>query len=657
MRLEIALIGNPNSGKTTLFNELTGDNKSVGNWTGVTVNLEIGHFHYQDKIIDTVDLPGIYSLFTHSPEQLTACEYLLNYHPDVIINVVDATNLERNLYLTTQLLETGVPLVVALNMCDELTKQGLALDTAELALQLGAPCIRISATQRIGLDKLLQKAVGAALQPRALNPGKLAERFSAPINAKLNEIQRQLDTATLPAHISPRWAALQMLEEHWPGDIPPALQGTGDTWEAKIGEERYRIVAEIVALSIESSPSVKRNELTRRLDNLLCHRLWALPIFFCVMLLVFGLSFGPPGNFIKGLLERSLLTWLPAAVSRGLVAVGSADMLQSLLVEGIISGVGGVLVFLPQLMILFLCLALMEFSGYMARAAFLTDKLLGRFGLSGMSFIPMILGFGCSVPAIMATRALESKRERLLTLAVIPFMSCGARMPVYALFAGAFFAHAASLVIFSLYLLGLAVGLATAVLLRPVIMKKEQPLFLMEMPPYRKPVWHCVWRTVWVRAWEFISRAVSIILIASVIIWFLNHFTWGFSYTADSAGSLLQILGQRLAPLFGPLGFGQWPFTVALLSGFMAKEAVVASLNVLLADQVGLAVVLGGLLSPAAAYAFLVFVLLYTPCIATVAALKRESGSLKFLFGYMTYQLAAAWLISFLIFRLASLFA
>jgi ferrous iron transport protein B len=374
------------------------------------------------------------------------------------------------------------------------------------------------------------------------------------------------------------------------------------------------------------------------------------------MLLIFGLSFGPPGNFIKHLFERALLVWLPAMLSHGLVAAGAGEMTRSLLTEGIIPGVGGVLVFLPQLTILFLCLALMEFSGYMARAAFLTDKLLGRFRLSGMSFIPMVLGFGCSVPAIMATRALENKRERLLTMTVIPFMSCGARMPVYALFAGAFFARGQSLIIFSLYLLGVAVGLATALLLRPLIMRKEQPLFLMEMPPYRKPVWHCVARTVWVRAWDFISRAGVIILIASVIIWFMNHFNWRFYYTADGAGSLLQSLGQGLAPLFAPLGFGHWPFAVALLSGFMAKEAVVASLSILLTGQLSLSAVLNGLLSPAAAYAFLVFVLLYTPCIATLAAIKRESGSLKFLGGYIAYQLAAAWLISFMIFRLALMF-
>jgi ferrous iron transport protein B len=657
MRLEIALMGNPNSGKTTLFNELTGDNKSVGNWTGVTVTLEIGHFHYQNKIVDIVDLPGIYSLFTHSPEQLTACEYLLNYHPDVIINVVDATNLERNLYLTTQLLETGAPVVVALNMCDELAKEGLALDVAELSRQLGVPCIRISAAQRFGLDNLLQKAVGLALQPHTPGPGKLAERFPAHINAKLAEIQQQADFSGIPAHISPRWAALQMLEEHWPGDIPTALQGMGDSWEAQIGEERYRIVAEIVARVNKLSPPVKRHQLTRRLDAVLCHRLWSLPVFFCLMLMIFGLSFGPPGSFVKGLFESVLLVRLPDALASGLAAIGAGEIIRSLLVEGIIFGVGGVLVFLPQLMILFFCLALLEFSGYMARAAFLTDKLLARFGLSGMSFIPMILGFGCSVPAIMATRALENKRERLLTMTVIPFMSCGARMPVYALFAGAFFARGQSLIIFSLYLLGVAVGLATAALLRPLIMKKEQPLFLMEMPPYRKPLWHCVGRTVWVRAWDFISRAGTILLIASIIIWFLNHFTGNFSYSAEGADSLLQNLGQLLTPLFAPLGFGYWPFAVALLCGFMAKEAVVASLSVLLAGQASLAITLPSLLSPAAAYAFLVFVLLYIPCIATVAAIKRESGGFKFLAGYIAYQLSAAWLISFIVFRLALLFA
>jgi len=649
-------MGNPNCGKTTLFNELTGDNKSVGNWTGVTVTLEIGHFHHQNTIIDIIDLPGIYSLFTHSPEQLTACEYLLNYHPDVIINVVDATNLERNLYLTTQLLETGVPVVVALNMCDELADQGLALNTKALANLLGAPCVRISATKRIGMANLIEKATGLALQPNPPTQGRLAERFPSHINKKLAEVQAVMDTSTIPGHINRRWVALQMLEEHWPGDIPQDLLGAGDTWEAEIGEQRYRIIADILPQVLQRAPLIKGRGLTRRIDAVACHRLWALPVFFAVMMAIFWLSFGPPGNFIKGLFEWVLGKWLPALLTQGLAAVGAGEIIRSLLVEGILFGVGGVLVFLPQLTILFFCLALLEYSGYMARAAFITDKLLARFGLSGMSFIPMILGFGCSVPAIMATRALENKRERLLTMTVIPFMSCGARMPVYALFAGAFFASGHSVLIFSLYILGVLVGLATAMLLKPLIMKEEKPLFLMEMPRYRKPVWHCVGRTVWVRAWDFISRAGTIILMAAIIIWFLNHFTWSFTYTAGGQGSILQSWGHGLTPLFRPLGFGYWPFVVALLAGFMAKEAVVATLSVLLAGGLGLGAALTTMLTPAAACAFLVFVLLYTPCVAAVAALKRESGSLKFLCGYMIYQLLAAWLISLVIYRLVLLF-
>lgn len=655
MKAEIALLGNPNCGKTTLFNELTGDNKTVGNWTGVTVTLEIGHFHYNEQAFDVVDLPGIYSLFTHSPEQITACEYLVNYHPDVLVNIVDSTNLERNLYLTTQLVETGVPVVVALNMEDELLRQGLSLDAKALSEQLGVPCVKISATRRRGIDKLMQTVMDVALHPYRGRPAKLAEFYSPEVRQKIDETLTLIEPSVIPSHLNLRWAALQMLEEHWPGPMPAAVIGCGDDWELKVGEERYAYIRQIVGRVLKKSPLVKRHEFTRKLDRVLCHPLLALPIFVLVMLLIFFFSFGQPGGLITGWFEVFLNEILPRAIAALLAAVQAGPVISSLVLDGIIAGVGGVLVFLPQLMLLFFFLALLEYSGYMARAAFLTDKLLSRFGLSGMSFIPMVLGFGCTVPAIMGCRALENKRERLLTMSVVPFMSCSARMPVYGLFAAAFFAADKWLVISSLYLLGIVVALGTAVILSPMIMKKERPLFLMEMPPYRKPVWHCVWRTLWMRTWDFISRAGSIILIASVIVWFLSNFNLRLQLVADTSTSILSQLGVLIAPLLAPLGLGQWQIAVALLTGFMAKEAVVSTLAVLLAGSGGLELALSALISPAAAYALLVFVLLYTPCVATLAAVRRESSSTGFTLRMIAYQLIVAWLVAFIAYQVGML--
>ncbi len=659
MKLEIALFGNPNSGRTTLFNELTGAGRSVGNWTGVTVALEIGHFHYRQQAFDIVDMPGIYSLFTHSPEQLTACQYLLNYHPDVIVNVVDCTNLERNLYLTTQLIETGVPVVVALNMGDELSRQGLALNLPELSRQLGAPCVTISAVKRIGVDHLLDKVLELAENPRLCNDGPIACRFSPEINGKLAEIMAKLPEDAVPPPLNPRWAALQMLEEHWQGgDIPQELVGGGDDWELRIGEERYQMAAEIAAKGIRKSPYIKRHEITRKIDAVVCHRVWALPIFVLVMCAIFFLSFGPVGAWIQGWFKLAFTQWLPAAAGDALAALGAGEVVRGLFVDGIIAGVGAVLVFLPQLMLLFFCLSLLEFSGYMARAAFITDKLLAGFGLSGMSFIPMVLGFGCSVPAIMACGSLENRRERMVTMMVVPFMSCSARMPVYVLFAAAFFAANQGLVVISLYLLGILVALLTTLVLSPRIMKGQRPVFIMEMPPYRKPVWHCVWRSLWVRTWDYISQAGTVILLASVVIWFLSGFNWQLQQ-ADSASSILASLGVLASPLFAPLGFGSWQMTVSLISGFLTKEAVVSSLAVLYADSLGaggLGQVLSTLLSPAAAYAFMVFVLLYTPCVATLAAVRKTSGSRRFTAWMVVYQLLVAWVVAFVVYHIGLLF-
>ncbi|MEG2213008.1 MAG: ferrous iron transport protein B, partial [Clostridiales bacterium] len=435
------------------------------------------------------------------------------------------------------------------------------------------------------------------------------------------------------------------------------LIGGGDDWELCIGEERYRAVADIASRVVKKSPLIKRHEFSRKLDAIVCQRVLALPIFMLVMCAIFYLSFGPVGSFIQGLFKLAFYQWLPQAAESALAAMGMGPSVTGLVIDGIIAGVGAVLVFLPQLMLLFFCLSLLEFSGYMARAAFITDKLLAGFGLSGMSFIPMVLGFGCSVPAIMSCGSLENKRERMVTMMVVPFMSCSARMPVYVLFAAAFFATHQTLVVISLYLLGVAVALLTTLVLSPRIMQGRKPVFLMEIPPYRKPVWHCVWRSLWVRTWDYISQAGTVILIASVVIWFFSNFNWHMQLT-HSATSILAQLGVVMAPVFAPLGFGTWQMTVALISGFLTKEAVVSSLAVLYAGSMGiggLGDVLGGLISPPAAYALMVFVLLYTPCVATLAAVYKGSSSWKFTAWMVVYQLAVAWLLSFVVYRIGLL--
>jgi len=624
MKAEMALVGNPNSGKTSLFNELTGDSRSVGNWAGVTVQLEKGRFYYQDQEVELIDLPGLYSLHTPSPEQRAVGEYLEKSVPDVLINVVDSTNLERNLYLTTQLAETGLPLVVALNMEDELKKQGVRLDAGALSSLLGVPCVQISATRRTGLERLLKTALNMALHPY-LGRGEQLARLYAP------ELR-------------------QYMEQSRAGGF---RDKTGD-WERRLSAERYRVIGKILPQVTQASSYGKAGGLTERLDRLLCHRLWAFPLFILAMLLMLYISFGPLGSammracadFIQGLLPAAMAGWLSRA--------GAGPLVSGLIVDGVIRGVGAVLVFLPQLMLLFFFLALLEASGYMARAAFITDKALARLGLSGMSFIPMMLGFGCSVPAMVSCRLLENQGQRRLTMLMIPFMSCSARMPVYALIASVFFDQHKWLVISCLYLLGVLAAILTARFLGPQVLGRERSFFIMEMPPYRKPAWHAVWQSVWLRSWDFISRAGSALLIASVAVWFLSNIGSGLHLAAGPEGSVLYRLGAWIAPLFAPLGFGYWQLAVALLTGFLYKEAVVSTLSVLYSSLTAAA--LPELLSPAGALAFLVFVLLYTPCIATLTTVRRESGSWPLTLWMLVYQIAVAWLLSFFSYRIILMF-
>lgn len=611
--MNIAIIGNPNSGKTTLFNQLTGGSLSVGNWTGTTVSLARGHFRYKNEELEISDLPGLYSLLSPAAEQTAIRQYLCQTPPDILINIVDATNLERNLFLTSQLAETGVPMLVALNMNDELRAQGIRIDAKLLSRLLGVNCHKISAITGQGVHKLLDAIVAfdEANKETAVGQSLAREKVAAFC----------------------REARPQSADE-------------------QVGaEQRYRQIAAMVRQVKSVSPLAQRRRLSKKIDALVCHRVLALPIFFLLMLLIFFLSFGPPGDLIYRGFDHLFRDIFAGAVGRWLAEGQVGPVLSGLITEGMISGVGAVMVFLPQLAILFFCLALLEQSGYIARAAFITDKLLARFGLSGMSFIPMILGFGCSVPAIMACRSLHHRGERALTMMLIPFMSCSARMTVFVLLASIFFAGHKFLLIFLLYVLGVVMAFITSVLLRPWLMKGHRPLFLMEMPPYRKPVWHCVWQSVWVRVWDFLSHAGTVILIAAIVVWFLSNFNAGWQMV-DSQNSLLSNIGRAMAPLFAPLGFGYWQITVALVLGFMSKEAVISTLAVLYAGTASLAGALTAAISPIAAFALMVFVLLYTPCIATLTAMRRESGSWGYTLMMMTYQFTVAWIAAFIIYRI-----
>jgi ferrous iron transport protein B len=661
MQLNLFLAGNPNCGKSTIFNELTGLDQSVGNWPGVTVESEKGQISYGQHQINITDLPGIYSLFPPSEEQRNACRYLLygrGKQPHIIINVVDSTNLERNLYLTSQLVETGLPVLIALCMYDELEQRGLEIDLPALSKSLGAPCVKLYAYKKESLDNLLDLCLEMALSKIGGDADVFWHRFPLSIREKQRQMEASLPTDITPHGIKPRWMAGQLLEGHWHGTLPRKLDMDSKIFEARISAERYSIIENIVARVLKKRSYINRN-ITRAIDNIVCHRLWALPIFFGIMFSILFMSFGPPGNALMLLCSVLFLDMLPTGMGHLLATLDAPFWFQSLIIDGMIAGVGGLMIFLPQLIMLFFFLALLEDSGYMARSSFLMDKALSSFGLGGTSFIPMVLGFGCNVPAILACRTLGNGKDRLLTMLAIPFMSCSSRLPLYALFAAAFFTSYQGMVIFSLYLLGIVIGLLTVLLLRPLFKDKAASFFLMEMPKYRKPIWHCIRRRVWIRTWDFISRAGSIILMASIIIWFLSHYSLDSGWLlVDQNGSILQSLGKLITPIFKPLGFDQWQTSVAILCGLMSKETVVSSLNILYSLPGGSEaayMTLRTIFSPLAAYSLMVFVLLYTPCAATVGVILQESRSYKFTSLAVGYQLLIAWIVSFAVYQMGSL--
>ena len=590
--MRLALIGNPNSGKTTLFNRLTGANRSIGNWSGVTVGAEWGTFFYHGELWQVVDLPGLYSLQTAAPEQKVVSNFLRQAAPDVILNVVNCGNLGRQLFLTTQLLELGLPVVVALNMADELAAQGITVDEIQLAELLQTPCIKISAIHEQGLSDLLA-AVEIAIQ------------LSSTTGDKKQKEPVPIDRA-----------------------------------------ERYAQVGQLVAAVVGQKSSKPNTSYWQ--DQWFCHPFFGLPIFCLVMLCVFLFSFGPPGQALTGLVDHVCRQMIAPALELFLLRIGTGPMLRGLLIEGAFSGVTSVLVFLPQLAFLFCSLALLESSGYLARVAFLTDRILSSFGLSGLSAIPLLLGCGCSVPGLTACRIMDDPGQRRLTQTILPFVSCSARTPVYALLTSVFFPRYAWLILSGLFAFGFIIALLWA-LLSSRKQKSMAGIWILELPPYRIPVLQSILRSTMDRCWDFLSRAGTAVLGASMVIWLLSHYGIDGKPVSDMSISLLARIGERASLFLKPLGCAYWQIAAALCTGVMAKEAIVSTLAVtgIYGPE------LMEFLTPSAAMALLVFVLLYTPCIATLITARRESGAWSFALSMALRQLIVAWLVGACIFQIS----
>lgn len=674
--ITIALAGNPNCGKTTLFNALTGANLKVANYPGVTVERKEGYMTYDGKKYCIVDLPGTYSLTSYTMEEIVARDFILGDEVDIIIDVCDASSLERNLYLTLQLLELGKPVVVALNMMDIIEERGQEMDLHRLPEMLGAPAIPVSARKKRGLDTLMHAVehhIGHPLDATEHDHDEGAHIhkhhadytmvYSDEIEDKIDIIEQRLEKK-YPDTVNMRWHAIKLLEndenlsERF--DIKTDDLDTDKT-ERDIINQKYGFIEEVIGECILRK--AQNDKLTDRIDKAFTHRIWGIPIFLGIMAVVFFLTFAV-GDFLKGYLEQAV-EWFANLIRSGLLAVNAGDMIISLVVDGIIAGVGGILTFLPNIAILFIALALLEDSGYMSRVAYVMEGIMKRIGLSGRAFIPMILGFGCTVPAVMAARTLENRGDKLKTIMVTPFMSCSARLPVYVLLSEMFFGKYAMFAAFSMYIIGLLVAIIAALIMKGVGRKNRQDnTLLIELPEYKTPNARTVAIYVWEKVKEYLTKAGTTILIASVIIWLvLNIGPTGF--VSDMEKSFGGYIGKGLAFLLKPAGLGYWQIAVALISGIAAKEVVVSSMGVLFgigniasASGMGeLSGILSGMgFSAVNAYALMLFVLLYVPCAATIVTIRRETGSRRWTAATVGLQLVAAWTVSTLFYQLASLF-
>ena len=656
--LTFALAGNQNCGKTTLFNQLTGSNQHVGNFPGVTVDRKSGAIRNNPNT-EVTDLPGIYSMSPYTSEEIVTRQFIIGEKPTGIINIVDATNIERNLYLTMQLMELDTPMVLALNMMDEMRGNGGTVRINKMEAMLGIPVVPISAAKNEGVDELVDHALHVAKYQE--RPGRMdfcsEEDHGGAVHRCIHGIIHLIEDHAEAAGIPVRFAATKLVE----GDqrIEAALkldqnekemiehiivqmeQERGLDRAAAIADMRFHFIHQLVDQTVVKPRQSKEQLRSARIDRFLTGRYTAIPAFVGIMALVFYLTFGVIGLALQNLLEVGIDA-LTAVVDSTLTAWNVNAAVHSLVIDGIFTGVGSVLSFLPIIVTLFFFLSLLEDTGYMARVAFVMDKLLRRIGLSGRSIVPMLIGFGCTVPGVMASRTLPSERDRKMTILLTPFMSCSAKLPIYSLFAAAFFPEHAALVMVSLYFLGIAVGILMAILLKSSVFKGEAVPFVMELPNYRLPGLKNVVQLLWEKARDFLQRAFTVIFVATIIIWFLQSFDLRLSLTADPQQSILAWLASGIAPLFAPLGFADWRVSTALITGFMAKESVVSTLTILYGSSAAFAAAL----SPAAAAPLLVFCLLYTPCIAAVASVKRELGG-KWAFIMVANQCIVAWLAAF----------
>lgn len=665
--LTFALVGNQNCGKTTLFNQLTGSNQHVGNFPGVTVDRKEGMIKgYPDTRV--TDLPGVYSLSPYSSEEIVTRQFVFDEKPKGIINIVDATNIERNLYLTMQLMELDIPMVLALNMMDEVRENGGSIRINQLESMLGIPVIPISAIKNQGVDELIEHAVHVARYQE--RPGRQdfcdPEDHGGSVHRCLHGIMHLIEDHAENAEIPVRFAAAKVAEgdtemekslhleqnetemiEHI---VSQMEEERGIDRAAAIADMRFDFIQRICRQTVVKPAESKERIRSRKIDAVLTGKYTAIPTFILIMGAVFFLTFNVIGAVLQNLLEKGI-DYLTAQMNQLLTAWSVNTVLHSLVIDGIFKGVGSVLSFLPIIVVLFLFLSLLEDSGYMARVAFVMDKPLRKIGLSGRSIVPMLVGFGCTVPGIMASRTLPSERDRKMTILLTPFMSCSAKLPIYAFFATAFFPKYKALVMVGLYVVGILTGILVALIIRKTLFKGEAVPFVMELPNYRMPALKNVLQLLWEKAKDFLQRAFTVIFVATIVIWFLQSFDLHFNLTADSQNSILAVVAGLIAPIFAPLGFGDWRISTALISGFMAKESVVSTLSVL----TGSMDVIHKILTPASALSLLVFCLLYTPCVAAISSVKRELGS-KWALVVVVGQCVVAWIMAALVYAVCLCF-
>ena len=663
-----ALAGNQNCGKTTLFNQLTGSNQHVGNFPGVTVERKDGIIRGHREAV-VVDLPGIYSLSPYTNEEIVTRDFLLREKPQAIINILDATNIERNLYLSMQLIELNLPMVIALNMMDEVRANGGTIKIKQLQEDLGVPVVPISASKNEGIDELIEQTLLVA-KHRQLP--KRQDFCSGPVHRAIHAVAHLIEDHAQRISVPPRFAATKLVEgdqpireklglteneidmvEHSVAEMEKEL---GTDREAALADMRYDFIETLCEDCVVKGRESRESLRSIKIDSLLTHKYLAIPIFLGIMMLIFWLTFGVFGSILSDLLSAGI-DGLTSLVSGWLTLYGINPVVHSLVIDGVFAGVGSVLSFLPIIVVLFFFLSILEDSGYMARVAFVMDKLLRKIGLSGRSFVPMLIGFGCSVPAIMATRTLSSERDRKMTILLTPFMSCSAKLPIYAMFTAAFFPKNGAFVMIILYIMGILIGIISSLLFKNTLFRGKPIPFVMELPNYRLPSAKSVGMLMWDKAKDFLVRAFTVIFVATIIIWFLQTFDTRLNVVASSADSMLAGIGRFISPIFRPLGFNDWRVSTALITGFTAKEAVVSTLAVLTAtNTASLPSALAQIFTPLTAFAFLTFTLLYTPCVAAINAVRRELDSNAYALGVALFQTGIAWLAAFLVFQVGRLF-